>query len=332
MIPAPQADFVQALLDIRKLCVDFSRGHKWIPVVQNLSLDVRAGEVFTLVGESGSGKSTVASSIMRLMPVNSRSRISGSVLLGGRELLNLGAAEMRAVRGAEVAMIPQDPSGSLNPLFTIGNQVGEAILAHGGNIPDLRAAVIRRLRRVRIDQPEKRIDQYPHELSGGMRQRVVGAIATACSPRLLIADEPTTALDVTVQAQYLDMLKDLQAETGLAILFITHDMGVAARLSDRLAVMYAGRIVETGPVQDVFRQPAHWYTRALLDCAPSLERRAALQSIPGAPPRPGSITGGCRFAPRCPAVQDRCGSREPSLDPLGNNRAVRCWFPCTGER
>jgi len=321
------------LLQLRNLSVDFSRRRHWVHVVEDVSLEVMSGEIFALVGESGCGKSTIASSIMRLMPVNSRYRQSGSVGFSGRELMSLDAREMRAVRGAQIAMIPQDPSGSLNPLFTVGNQVAEAIRAHGAAAgQDLREAVIERLRSVRIDQPEKRIDQYPHELSGGMRQRVVGAIATACKPRLLIADEPTTALDVTVQARFLDMLKDLQESTGLAILFITHDMGVVARLCDRMAVMYAGRIVESGPVEAVFGQPAHWYTRALLDCAPSMEHTEnTLHSIPGAPPRPGSITAGCRFAPRCPAVQEKCTASEPRLEGIAPGQAVRCWYPRTGS-
>jgi oligopeptide/dipeptide ABC transporter ATP-binding protein len=234
-------------------------------------------------------------------------------------------------------MIPQDPMSSLNPLFTIGAQIAEALAAHGKSQSRsaTRQAIIELLGRVRIDAPATRIDQYPHELSGGMRQRVVGAIAMACEPEFLLADEPTTALDVTVQAQYLDMLADLQRETVLGMLFITHDLGVVARICTRVAVMYAGRIVETGPVGSLFADPKHWYTRALLDSLPDTARgHARLASIQGSPLRPGSAIDGCRFAPRCPAVRDACREAEPPLEAIDAGpglteatRRVRCFFP-----
>jgi oligopeptide/dipeptide ABC transporter ATP-binding protein len=232
-------------------------------------------------------------------------------------------------------MIPQDPMSSLNPLFTIGAQIAEALAAHGRaqGRAATRAAVIELLRRVRIDAPATRLDQYPHELSGGMRQRVVGAIAMACEPDFLLADEPTTALDVTVQVQYLDMLADLQHETRMGMLFITHDLGVIARICTRVAVMYAGRIVESGPVEAIFAQPRHWYTRALLDSLPgTVAVGARLASIEGSPLRPGTTPSGCRFAPRCPAARDACNGSEPPLtvidggEPDAQHR-VRCRFP-----
>jgi peptide/nickel transport system ATP-binding protein len=219
---------------------------------------------------------------------------------------------------------------SLNPLFTIGSQIAEALAFDGKlrNRGQMRDAVCELLARVRIDSPETRIDQYPHELSGGMRQRVVGAIAMACSPDLLLADEPTTALDVTVQAQYLDMLLDLQRESSMAILFITHDLGVIARICDRVAVMYAGRIVESGPVDEIFASPRHWYTRALLDSLPGASRTGPrLESIKGSPLRPGTLIEGCRFAPRCAAARAECREAEPGLESVGDLHDARCWFP-----
>jgi oligopeptide/dipeptide ABC transporter ATP-binding protein len=222
----------------------------------------------------------------------------------------------------------------LNPLFTIGAQVGEAVAAHARpSASELREIVLRSLERVRLDAPETRARQYPHELSGGMRQRAVGAIATAAGPRLLIADEPTTALDVTLQARYLDMLAELQASSGLAMLFITHDPGVVARLCDRVAVMYAGRIVESGPVERVLGAPSHWYTRALLDSIPPLDRRLPrLPTIAGAPPTIGELSAGCRFAPRCVRAERRCTDSEPSLTTRRERHSVRCWFPVEGAQ
>ncbi|HEX7718291.1 MAG TPA: ABC transporter ATP-binding protein, partial [Woeseiaceae bacterium] len=247
----------------------------------------------------------------------------------GADLLSLEQKAMRRVRGDRIAMIPQDPMGALNPLFAVGAQVEEAIVAHGrarGTKP--REQALELLASVRLDDPETRARQYPHEMSGGMRQRVVGAIAMAGSPDLLIADEPTTALDVTVQSQYLDMLRDLQRSRGLSILFITHDLGVVATLCDRVIVMYAGRKVEEAPVTDLFAAPRHWYTRALLDSVPPLlEDRDELAAIPGLPPRPGTIPAGCRFAPRCPNGTAQCRLEEPALTEAGESAHFRCWFP-----
>jgi len=317
------------LLNLRDVSVDFGMRDRRVRIVDNVNLSIPKGATVGLVGESGSGKSTVANAILGLLPKKTRSQISGSIAFDDRDLLTLSERDMRGIRGRQIAMIPQDPMSSLNPLFTIGSQIAEAIKTHQTErTRNLRDTVIRILGRVRIDSPETRIDQYPHELSGGMRQRVVGAIATACSPKLLLADEPTTALDVTVQAQYLDMLKDLQQSSAMAMLFITHDLSVIARICDRVAVMYAGHIVESAPVTAIFRNPKHWYTQALLDSVPRTKLLGSrLASISGSPLRPGTSIQGCPFAPRCPAVRDKCRVAAPALQATGDAHEVQCWFP-----
>ena len=320
-------------LALDNVCVDLAPRGVPQRIVDGISLSISRGETLGLVGESGSGKSTVANAILRLLPARAKGRISGRIRIGTTELTSLSESAMRGVRGRRIGMIPQDPMSSLNPLFTIGSQIAEALSAHGKNPgrAAARDAIVELLASVRIDAPATRIDQYPHELSGGMRQRVVGAIAMAASPEFLLADEPTTALDVTVQAQYLEMLTDLQRETGMGMLFITHDLGVVARMCDRVAVMYAGRIVESGPVERIFAEPAHWYTRALLDSLPgTAQSNARLASIRGAPLRSGSSISGCRFAPRCPAARDECRTVEPELqrvDGNGDPLRVRCIYP-----
>jgi len=328
-----------ACLTLDNVSVDLYPHGEAQRIVDGVSLTIARGETLALVGESGSGKSTVANAVLRLLPTRAHGRITGHIRLGDTDLTGLPAPAMRAIRGRRIAMIPQDPMSSLNPLFTIGAQIAEALAAHGKHQSRsaTREAIIALLARVRIDAPATRIDQYPHELSGGMRQRVVGAIAMACEPEFLIADEPTTALDVTVQAQYLDMLADLQRETALGMLFITHDLGVVARISTRVAVMYAGRIVESGPVERIFADPKHWYTQALLDSLPgTASGEARLASIQGSPLRAGSTMTGCRFAPRCPAARDACREAEPPLqavdagpDQAASARRVRCHFPRT---
>ena len=322
-------DATAPLLELRGFSVDLRRGSRWLRVVDNVDLSLAPSESVGLIGESGCGKSTTANALLQLLPAGTEARLSGRALYEGRNLLELSPAELRHVRGKEISLIPQDPLAALNPLFTIGVQVREAITAHGRHTrSEVHATALRSLARVRLDRPEERVGQFPHELSGGMRQRVVGAIATASAPKLLIADEPTTALDVTLQAQYLDMLLELKRDSGLAMLFITHDPGVVARVCDRVAVMYAGRIVESGTVRQVFGAPAHWYTRALLDSIPPLDSRPArLPSIAGAPPKPGEITAGCRFAARCAHAAPRCRESEPELTAAPAKRAVRCWFP-----
>ena len=328
------ADLSNPLLSLRGLTVELRRNGRWVRVVDDVDMSIAFGESVGLIGESGSGKSTLANAVLRLLPAGTPTRVSGEAFYDGHDLLQLSSAEMRRVRGQQITLIPQDPLAALNPLFTVGVQVREAIAAHGRHTgSELRETALRSLARVRLDAPEMRARQYPHELSGGMRQRVVGAIATACGPRLLIADEPTTALDVTLQARYLDMLAELKRDSGLAMLLITHDPGVVARLCDRVVVMYAGRIVESGPVEQIFRTPAHWYTRALLGSIPPLDRRLPrLPSIAGAPPKPGDIGAGCRFAPRCAHAVSRCRESEPSLVCAAAGRAVRCWFPAPEQQ
>jgi oligopeptide/dipeptide ABC transporter ATP-binding protein len=322
------------LLDVHDLTVEYRAASGWIPVVEDFNVCVRRGEILGLVGESGCGKTTLALALLGLIPRSDSVRISGSAIFAGRDLLRIDAEELRALRGDRLAMIPQDPTGSLNPLFRVGAQVEEAIVAHGGRrTQNTRQKMLELLQNVRLNDVESRARQYPHELSGGMRQRVVGAIATAGVPELLIADEPTTALDVTVQAKYLDMLRRLQEDSGLAVIFITHDLGVVATLCDRVAVMYAGRKVEEAGVDALFAYPGHWYTRALLDSVPPLHVDCdRLTSIPGMPPRPGSIRQGCRFAPRCPNAADKCRTAEPGITDVAENRVTRCWYPPPAER
>jgi len=327
--PQPVTTGAAPLLEVSKLTVEFRARKGWVTVVEDLDLCVRRKEIVGIVGESGCGKTTLALALLRLLPQSDSVRVSGKVVFDGTDLLGLNDRAMRSFRGRRLAMIPQDPGGSLNPLFTAGSQVEEAILAHGGRrTAATHESMLGLLRSVRLRNVETRARQYPHEMSGGMRQRVAGAIATAGSPELLIADEPTTALDVTVQARYLDMLRDLQASTGLAIVFITHDLGVVASLCEKVSVMYAGRIVEEAGVDALFAQPGHWYTRALLYSVPPLTGHIErLESIPGLPPRPGSIRQGCRFSPRCPNARDRCLAEEPALAAGSNGGSKRCWYP-----
>ncbi len=282
------------------------------------------GEVHALVGENGAGKST----LIKIM-TGAYHRDGGRVLLEGRDLLSLAPTEMRRVRGGQVAMIFQEPMTSLNPVHSIGAQIVEAMRAHEpkgqGSAGDLRERAIEALRRVRIPSPERRFEEYPHQLSGGMRQRVMIAMALACNPRVLIADEPTTALDVTVQAQILDLLRELQAETGMAIILITHDLGVVAEMADEVAVMYAGRVVERAPVAAVFDDPQHPYTIGLLGSVPRLdEERERLLAIEGSVPPPFALPPGCRFAPRCPFAVAACRAEMPALRGIGPGHGVAC--------
>jgi len=319
------------LLQVRDLTVGIQRHKKTLRLVDNISFDVASGETLGIVGESGSGKSTTALALMRLTPRSSWPFTTGSALFDGRDVLRMTDAELQAFRGRDISMILQDPMASLNPVFTIGKQIEEAFAVHARCAKsERRARAIEALRRVRIPAPEQRIDDYPHQISGGMKQRVVGAIALACEPRLLIADEPTTSLDVTLQAQYLELLKDLQRESGMSMVFITHDFGVVAKMCDRVCVLYAGQIVETAPARSIFNQPAHWYTRALLDSVPQLNARAErLISIAGSPPKADERPSGCRFAPRCPNAQARCHAEAPTQQTLGAGHSVLCWYPRT---
>ena len=280
-----------------------------------------------IVGESGSGKSTLALTILRVLPPAARI-VSGQMMFEGEDLVRKSDAEMRQVRGKRIAMILQDPMASLNPLFTVGDQVAEPIRVHEGVS---RATAWRRavdlLKAVRIASPETRVRQHPHEMSGGMRQRIVGAIGMSCEPRLLIADEPTTSLDLTIQAQYLNLLRELQREHGLALIFITHNLGIVAKMCDQLAVMYAGRVVESGPVSRIFNTPAHPYTKALLNSIPRMgDNRERLTAIEGQPPNLASLPPGCAFAPRCPVAFDRCRVEAPPEVDLGVGQTARCWL------
>jgi oligopeptide/dipeptide ABC transporter ATP-binding protein len=294
--------------------------------VQNISLTIQAGETLGIVGESGSGKSTLALTMLRVLPPAARI-VGGRMLFEGEDLVTKSDEEMRAIRGKRIAMLVQDPMASLNPLFTIGNQVAEPIRVHEGASRATAWARARALlKAVRIPSPETRVSQYPHEMSGGMRQRIVGAIGISCEPRLLIADEPTTSLDLTIQAQYLNLLRELQREHGLALIFITHNLGIVAKMCDRLLVMYAGRVVEAGPVSTIFNAPAHPYTQALLNSIPRMtDSRRRLTAIEGQPPDLATLPAGCAFAPRCTAALDQCRQNAPPEVPLVRAHSARCW-------
>ena len=317
------------LLEIDNLSTHYisAQGTRVVRAVDDVSLRVHAGETVGIVGESGSGKSTLALSILRVLPTAAQI-VGGQIWFEGQDLVRKTDTEMRHVRGKRIAMILQDPMASLNPLFTIGNQVAEPLRVHEGT---RRAAAWQRarelLKAVRIPSPETRVTQFPHEMSGGMRQRIVGAIGIACEPRLLIADEPTTSLDLTIQAQYLNLLRELQREHGLALIFITHNLGIVAKMCDQLVVMYAGRVVESGPVSRIFNAPVHPYTKALLNSIPRMtDNRQRLTAIEGQPPDLSALPRGCAFAARCPSVFDRCRAEAPPEFNLDDGRTARCWL------
>ena len=304
-----------------------ARGTRVTPAVDEVSFSLDAGETLGIVGESGSGKTTLALSLLRLLPTAARF-VSGEMRFEGRDLLTLSDKEMRKVRGKRIAMILQDPMASLNPLFTIGNQVGEPLRAHEHASRKSAWAQARELlRSVKIPAPEARVKEYPHQMSGGMRQRIVGAIGISCEPRLLIADEPTTSLDLTIQAQYLNLLSDLQKRYHLALIFITHNLGIVAKMCDKVAVMYAGRMVESGPVRQIFNRPAHPYTEALLRSIPRLtDKRERLTAIEGQPPDMTSPPAGCAFHPRCPKAIERCQEQDPPTFEVAADQRARCWL------
>jgi peptide/nickel transport system ATP-binding protein len=299
-----------------------------VKAVDGVSFEVREGETLGIVGESGSGKSVTSLSIMRLLDQNGKI-VDGKIIFKGRNLLELSESEMRKIRGKEIAMIFQEPMVALNPVFTIGDQIMEAIILHQNvSEKEARKMAIDLLRKVGIPEPEKRVDEYPHQLSGGMRQRAMIAMALSCRPSLLIADEPTTALDVTIQAQILELMKELQKEYGMAIILITHDMGVVAEMSDKVAVMYAGKVVEYGDVKTIFTEPKHPYTYALLESIPRIDvEQERLKSIPGNVPDPLNFPPGCKFHPRCEFFEKgKCDVEEPELEDLDGNHKVRCFF------
>ena len=303
------------LLEVKKLHTEFRTGAGIVRAVDGISYTVDPGETVAIVGESGSGKSVSALSVLRLIPDPPGRITGGEILFGGRDLLQLSDAEMREVRGGEIGMVFQEPMTSLNPVLTIGRQITETVEQHRGM--DRTAAqrrAVELLGLVGIADAQRRLKQYPHQLSGGMRQRIMIAIALACDPKLIIADEPTTALDVTIQAQILELMRELQRETGTAMLLITHDLGVVAEIADDVAIMYAGRIVENGPVEAIFRDPQHPYTIGLMSSMPSLAGRAQrLATIPGAVPPPQALPAGCRFSTRCPFANARCCAEVPAF-------------------
>jgi len=316
---------VAPLLSVESLRTQFATSAGVVRAVDGLSFAIDRGEVLGLVGESGCGKSVTSLSIMRLVPPPG-AIVGGRIRLDGDDLLDKDAEAMRRVRGARIGMVFQEPMTSLNPVFTIGDQIAAAVLAHAGG--SRRAAwecAVEMLDHVQVPSPRERARDYPHQLSGGLRQRAMIALALAPGPQLLIADEPTTALDVTIQAQILDLLRRLQAERGMAVLLITHDLGVVAELCHRVAIIYAGRIVEMAPVASIFSEPLHPYTRGLLRCLPHPSRFGQpLSSIDGAPPDLRQVDGGCRFAPRCPLVQERCRHAEPALAERKPGHVVAC--------
>jgi oligopeptide/dipeptide ABC transporter ATP-binding protein len=315
------------LLEVEELRTHFFTRRGVIKAVDGVSFTLHAGETLALVGESGSGKSVTCLSLVRLVPEPAGRIVGGRVVFAGEDLLRKTAAEMRWVRGKQIAMVLQDPMTSLNPALTIGTQVAEVVRLHQGlRGPSLRNRILEALRRLRIPAAEARLGHYPHQLSGGMRQRVSSAIAMSCAPRLLIADEPTTSLDVTIQAQYLELLKEVQAQSGVAIILVTHDFGIVAANADRVAVMYAGQIVEMGSTEQVFDTPSHPYTQALLRCLPSVElKRQQLVEIGGQPPDLAQLPPGCPFAPRCNKRQPICLEAYPPTVTIQPGHVAQCY-------
>lgn len=319
----------QTLLNIENLKTYFYTDSGVVKAVDDVDLSIKAGTTLAIVGESGSGKSILASSIMQLIPQPPGKIVSGSIYFQNQDLLALPEKEMRQIRGNRITMIFQEPMTSLNPVFKIGRQVEEVIVAHRKVGKDeAKEQAIELLQLVGIPAAEERVNDYPHQLSGGMRQRVMIAIALACNPELLIADEPTTALDVTIQAQILDLMKRLQKEFGTAILMITHDLGVVAEMASEVAVMYAGQIVEYAGVDTIFESPVHPYTAGLLQSIPRLDvKQETLFVIEGVVPNPICFPPGCRFAPRCSKATGRCQNEQPELLPYNQEHLVRCHFP-----
>jgi peptide/nickel transport system ATP-binding protein len=312
------------LLEIRNLSLRFDTDTGPVPIVDDVSLSLGKGETLGLVGESGCGKSVTALSIARLLPEPPARYLGGQIFLEGRDVLTLSKAELRRIRGGVVSYIFQEPGASLNPVWRVGSQIRESLRLHRPG-EDSEVEVVRWLHRVGVASAEERARDYPHQLSGGLQQRVMIAMAIASRPQLLVADEPTTALDVTIQAQIIDLLQELQRQFGMSILLISHNLGLVARIAHRIAVMYAGQIVEVGAAKQVLESPCHPYTRALIRSAPELGQISdRLPAIPGQVPQPGQWPKGCRFAPRCDRVQDDCHRTQPSLAKVPHDRSVRC--------
>ncbi len=317
----------EPLLDIRNLKTCFYTEDGIVPAIEDVSFSLNRGETVGIVGESGSGKSVTALSVMRLIP-NPPGRIeAGEVVFEGENLLEKPIGEMRQIRGKEIAMIFQEPMTSLNPVLTVGDQIMESIILHQRlGKQDAKDKAVHMLKLVGIPSPERRVNDYPHQMSGGMRQRVMIAMALSCNPKLLIADEPTTALDVTVQAQILELMMALKDELGTSVMLITHDLGVIAETADKVVVMYAGKVVEEAGVKELFREPAHPYTVGLLGSIPKLnEDTRRLQSIDGVVPSPFSMPKGCRFSPRCRCAMDICRQQEPGFADIADGHRVSCW-------
>jgi len=317
---------VKPVLEVKSLRTSFFTDVGEVRAVDGVSFSVAPGKLLGIVGESGSGKSACMLSIMRLLPDTARI-VGGEVIFEDQDLLKLSEPEMRHVRGARIAMIFQEPMTSLNPVFTIGSQIGEAVRLHQHtNRAETRNRTIEALRMVGIADPERRIDDYPHQLSGGMRQRVMIAMALSCNPRLLIADEPTTALDVTIQAQILDLIRELQVRLGLAVILVTHDLGIVAEYADDVTILYAARVMEQAATAELFRNPLNPYTRGLLESIPGIDgsRHRRLQAIPGSIPSALNPPAGCRFHPRCTRAIPQCSEAEPPLENKGPNHYVAC--------
>jgi peptide/nickel transport system ATP-binding protein len=322
------------LLDVRHLSTQFTTRGGVVRAVDDVSWDVREGETVALVGESGCGKSVSALSVMRLVAAPAGRIVGGEIWFKGRDLLRLSEEEMRRVRGREIAMIFQEPMTSLNPVLSVGRQLTEGVEIHlGADTARSRARAEELLQMVGIPDPARRLAQYPHQFSGGMRQRIMIAMALACEPALVLADEPTTALDVTIQAQILDLLIALRAETGMATVFISHDLGAVSQVCERVCVMYAGRIVEQGTIEQLFSEPRHPYTRGLFDSIPRIDGpRNRLIPIPGTVPNPKHLSAGCAFAPRCARATDGCTDQRPMLEPMEDGRRLACFSPVPAAR
>ncbi len=315
------------ILQVNDLHTYFFNRRGVTKAVDGITFTLRQGETLGIVGESGCGKTMTALSLLGLVPRPAARIVSGEIILDGEDLTKKSEEEMRKIRGRKISMILQDPQTSLNPVFSIGNQVIEALgISEKTNRKSMFNRAVESLRSVRVAAPESRMSDYPHQMSGGMKQRVIGAISMASSPKVIIADEPTTALDVTIQLQYLNLLKDIQQETGMAIIFITHDFGIVARMCDRVAVMYAGRIVESADVRSLFNKPTHPYTQALINSVPQMDRTDRLFSIDGQPPALWDLPEGCRFAERCEHARPQCRQEYPGVLPAGEDHVASCWM------